>query len=165
MSSNSGGGLGHLAVGFAKALGLKVIAIDARDEGLQLAEECGADILVDARQGKEKVVDNVQKATDGQGADATVNMSDHETAAALAVAVAKRHGIMIQIAQPENVSVPFAELVFRDIKIHGSLVSTYIHTAEREIGLRVTSYRFAGRMPEDAESCFKAWNKSKYQYL
>lgn len=31
----------------------------------------------------------------------------------------------MQIAQPTNVSVPFAELVFRDIRIHGSLTSKF----------------------------------------
>lgn len=34
------------------------------------------------------------------------------------------HGTMIQVAQPPEVSVPFAELVFRDIRIHGSLTSS-----------------------------------------
>lgn len=33
-------------------------------------------------------------------------------------------GLLIQISQPPNVSVPFAELVFRDIRIHGSLLSS-----------------------------------------
>jgi len=42
------GGLGHLGVQFSKALGLQVIAIDARDEGLSLAKECDADIILDA---------------------------------------------------------------------------------------------------------------------
>lgn len=75
-----GGGLGHLGVQFAKALGMKVIAIDARDEGLALARESGADTVVDARLGKEKVAEEVRKVTGGVGADATLNVSDHETA-------------------------------------------------------------------------------------
>lgn len=86
---------------------------------------CGADVTVDARQGKDKVVEAVQKVTGGRGADATLNMSDHETAAAIAAAVTKRHGVMVQIAQPPNVAVPFAELIFRDIRIFGSLTSKY----------------------------------------
>ncbi|KKY16792.1 putative zinc binding [Diplodia seriata] len=77
----AGGGLGHLGVQFAKARGLRVVAVDARDEGLALAREAGADVVVDARGGKEKVVD-----------------------------------------EPDEVAVPFHELVFRDIRIHGSLV-------------------------------------------
>jgi propanol-preferring alcohol dehydrogenase len=52
-----GGGLRHLGVQFAKALGLHVIAIDARDEGLALAKECGADTVIDVRKGKKKVVE------------------------------------------------------------------------------------------------------------
>lgn len=119
----AGGGLGHLGVQFAQALGLKVIAIDARDEGLELAKQCGADIVIDARQGKDRVVNQV-KDLNGGLADATINVSDHETAAATAVAVTKMHKTMVQIAQPANVAVPFAELVFRDIRIHGSLVSS-----------------------------------------
>ena len=87
-----GGGLGHLGIQFAKALGLYVIAIDARGEALSLAKECGADILVDARSGKEKVVEQVNKVTGGQGADAILNLSDHESAAAIGAAVTKMHG-------------------------------------------------------------------------
>jgi len=90
-----GGGLGHLGVQFAKALGLHVIAIDARDEALSLAKECGADTLVDARSGKEKVVEEVKKVTRGQGADATLNVSDHESAAATGAAVTKMHGTLL----------------------------------------------------------------------
>jgi len=120
----AGGGLGHLGVQFAKALGLHVIAIDARDEGIELAHQCGADAVVDARQDKEKVVADVQKVTRNQGADATLVVSDHESASAIGAAVTKMHGVMVQIAQPTNVSVPFAELIFRDIRIHGSLLSS-----------------------------------------
>ncbi|TVY57065.1 alcohol dehydrogenase, partial [Lachnellula cervina] len=112
-----GGGLGHLGVQFAKALGFHVIAIDARSEGLRLAQESGADATIDARKGKEMVVEEVKQITGGQGAEVTLNVSDHETAAALGAAITKMHGLLVQIAQPPNVSVPFAELVFRDIKI------------------------------------------------
>lgn len=119
----AGGGLGHLGIQFAQALGLKVIAIDARDEGLELAKECGADTVVDAREGKNKAAEQVRKVTEGKGAHATLNVSDHETAAAISAAVTRIHGVVVQIAQPPQVSVPFAELVFRDIKLHGSLIS------------------------------------------
>lgn len=73
-------------------MGLQVIAIDARDEGLSLAKECGADTLIDAREGKEKAVEAVKKVTAGNCADATLSLSDHDTAAALAAAVTKMHG-------------------------------------------------------------------------
>lgn len=95
----AGGGLGHLGCQFAIALGLVVVGIDARDEGLELAKDSGADILIDARQKKGKIVEEVMKVTNGMGADATINVSDADGAAALACAVTKMHGTMIQIAQ------------------------------------------------------------------
>lgn len=120
----SGGGLGHLGVQFAKALGLKVIGVDARDEGLELTKHYGADVVVDARKGKEQVVKEVQAVTGGLGADSTVTLSDHKDAAAIACASTKMHGTMVQIAQPDKVTIPFAELIFRDIRIIGSLIAS-----------------------------------------
>jgi D-arabinose 1-dehydrogenase-like Zn-dependent alcohol dehydrogenase len=118
----SGGGLGHLGIQFAKARGLKVVGIDARDEGLELSKKYGADLVVDARKGKEEAVKAVQEVTGGQGADATVTLSDAQTAAALACAVTKMHGTMVQVAQPDEVSIPFPEFIFRDIRVRGSLL-------------------------------------------
>ena len=85
----AGGGLGHLGCQFAKALGLTVVGLDARPEGLALAKDSGADVVIDATQMKEKVVGEVMKVTNGMGADATVNVSDNGQAAALACAVTK----------------------------------------------------------------------------
>ncbi len=44
------GGLGHLAVQYAKAMGLHVAAIDVSDDKLQLAKSLGAELTVNARQ-------------------------------------------------------------------------------------------------------------------
>lgn len=90
----AGGGLGHLGCQFAKALGLMVVGIDAREEGLALARDSGADVVVDAR--KENVVAEVMNVTNGQGADATVNISDNVKAAALACAVTKMQYVLSQ---------------------------------------------------------------------
>ena len=95
----AGGGLGHLGCQFAKAMGLVVIGIDAREEGLALAKESGADVVVDARGEKATVIQQVKDVTNGMGVDATVNLSDAPNAAALACAVTKMHGTVIQIAQ------------------------------------------------------------------
>ena len=56
----SGGGLGHLMIQLAKrAKGLKVVGVDAREEGLALSREAGADLVVDIRNGREAVVEEV----------------------------------------------------------------------------------------------------------
>lgn len=119
----SGGGLGHLGVKFAKAMGLNVVGIDARDEGLELTRLCGADVTIDARTGLEEVVKTVRACTGNEGVEATLNVSDAKEAAALACAVTKMHGTMVQLAQPDGVVIPFHELILRDIRIRGSAVA------------------------------------------
>lgn len=115
---------------FAKKKGLKVVGIDARDDGLAITEAMGADLVVDARKGKDEVVKEVQAATTtpseggGGGVDATVTLADASSAAALGCAVTKMHGTMVQVAQPQNVSIPFQEFVFRDVRVKGSVVAS-----------------------------------------
>ncbi|KAH7048360.1 chaperonin 10-like protein [Macrophomina phaseolina] len=145
----AGGGLGHLGIQFAKAIGLRVVGIDAREEGLRLARETGADAVVDARMEKEEVVSEVQRVTGGKGADASVTLTDARGAAALACAVTRVHGLVVQIAQPDEVAVPFHELIFRDIKIHGSLVCSPDEAREMikmvsENGISVKTNPFQG---------------------
>jgi propanol-preferring alcohol dehydrogenase len=122
----SGGGLGHLGVQFAKALGLNVIGIDARNEGLELTRKGGADVTIDARSGHDKVIEEVHKVTNSEGVLTSLNVSDAAQAMATACTITKMHGTVIQIAQPDNVVIPFRELVFRDIRVRGSLISTWI---------------------------------------
>ncbi|KAK5953498.1 hypothetical protein OHC33_005442 [Knufia fluminis] len=119
----AGGGLGHLGIQMANAQGFKVIAIDARDEALELCRKAGAEHVFDARKGQDEVVKQVKELTGQDGADATINLSEHETAAPLACAVTKMHANMIQVSQPAVVNIPFAELIFRDVRVKGSLVA------------------------------------------
>ncbi|KAG8528849.1 uncharacterized protein KY384_006538 [Bacidia gigantensis] len=120
----AGGGLGHLGVQFAKALGLKVVGIDAKDLALELARECGADVVVDARKGTKEVVEAVKGVTGGEGVEVAINVSGADEAAALSCAMTRVHGTVIQLAQPTEVKIPYPELIFRDIRIKGSLIST-----------------------------------------
>ena len=108
----------------ANAKGLNVVAIDARDEALELCKKAGAKHVFDARQGKEEMVSAIQKLTpDERGVDAAINVSEHATAAGTACAVTKMHGVMVQVAQPDEVCIPFAELIFRDITVKGTLIA------------------------------------------
>ncbi|KAK5631345.1 hypothetical protein RRF57_007059 [Xylaria bambusicola] len=143
----SGGGLGHLGIQFARARGLKIIGIDARDEGLQLSKEYGADAVVDARGGKAEVVKKVQDITSGKGVDSAIVLADHSEA--LAAAITRMHGLVVQVAQPENLSIPFAELIFRDIRFKGTLVASPKESEEMvrciaEHGVKVHTNPFQG---------------------
>ncbi|WP_082709862.1 zinc-dependent alcohol dehydrogenase [Burkholderia sp. TSV86] len=57
------GGIGHLAVQYAKALGLQVVALDIDDDRLRLATQLGADIVVNAQ--TEFPVSRVTRVTGG----------------------------------------------------------------------------------------------------
>ncbi|KAI1432135.1 GroES-like protein [Xylaria sp. CBS 124048] len=118
----SGGGLGHLGIQFARAKGLKVIGVDARDAGLALSREYGADAVVDARRAKADVVAEVRALTGGRGVDCAIVLADH--AEALAAAMTRMHGTVLQVAQPDTLSIPFAELILRDIRFRGSLMAS-----------------------------------------
>ena len=144
----AGGGLGHLGIQMARAEGIKVIAIDARDEALELCKSAGAEHVFDARKGKDEVVRQVKQLT-GEGADATINLSEHETAAPLACAVTKMHANMIQISQPAMVNIPFTEIIFRDVRVKGSLVAGQEQSQEMlnlvgKNGIKVETNRFYG---------------------
>ncbi|KAJ0313297.1 hypothetical protein COL516b_000229 [Colletotrichum fioriniae] len=155
----SGGGLGHLGIQMAKTLGLRVIGIDARDEGLELTRTSGADVVLDARRDKEDVVKEARDAANGgEGADATLNLSDADSAAALACAVTKMHGTVVQIAQPDEVKIPFQELVFRDVRVKGSLlcsreesIGLVEHVAKNGINLKTNVFHGLDRIHELTE--------------
>ncbi|EMC95505.1 hypothetical protein BAUCODRAFT_72967 [Baudoinia panamericana UAMH 10762] len=126
----SGGGLGHLSIHFAKHRGLNVIGIDARDAGLALSLRSGADHVLDARKGKDRIVNQVQSLTKGRGVDATINLSDAGSAASMSCAITRIHGTVWQVAQPRDVAVPYQELVLRDIRLRGSVICSPMDAQE-----------------------------------
>ena len=65
----------------------------------------------------------VQALTEGLGVEAAINTSERETAAPLSCAITRIHGRIVQVAQPDMVCVPFPELIFRDIRIVGTMIS------------------------------------------
>jgi alcohol dehydrogenase, propanol-preferring len=115
----AGGGVGHLTIQFAKARGLRVVGLDARDEGLEISKDLGCDLVLDARGEKDEVVKKVREFAGGWGVDAATTLADEGTP--LACAVTRTHGIVIQAAAVDPVPVPLMDHIFRDIQIRGTL--------------------------------------------
>ena len=164
----AGGGLGHLGIQFAKAKGINVVAIDARDEGLELSKKAGAEHVIDARASKEDVVKKVQDLTDGLGVESVINVSEHESSAALSCAITRMHGLVVQVAQPPEVSVPFVEFIFRDITIKGTLIAGQKISQEMldvagKSGIQVETAKFNGldKVPEMVELAHSGKLKGK----
>jgi propanol-preferring alcohol dehydrogenase len=74
----AGGGLGSLAQQYAKAMGLKTIAIDAGEEKEKMCKQLGSYAFVDFGKSKD-VVKDVQAATeDGLGPHAVILLAVNE---------------------------------------------------------------------------------------
>lgn len=116
------GGLGHMAVQYAKAMGRHVVAVDVAEDKLALARELGADATVDAR--AEDAVDQVRQITDG-GAKGVLVTAVSRAAFAQALAMVRRHGTMSLVGLPPgDFPVPIFDVVLNAITVRGSIVGT-----------------------------------------
>ena len=121
------GGLGHLALQYAKIFGAHVVAVDVVDDKLQLARELGADYTVNAR-----TQDPVQAIKALGGADVAIGVAVAPKAFEQAYGSLRRGGRLIFVALPaENyVQLPIFETVLNGIQIIGSIVGTRVDLAE-----------------------------------
>jgi propanol-preferring alcohol dehydrogenase len=117
------GGLGHLAVQYARLVGAEVIAVDISDEKLELAKELGADHVINA-----KKVDPVQAIADLGGADVAVALAVTPTAFEQAFASLRRGGRLVCVALPPEtqgmMTLPIFDTVIKGISVIGSIVGT-----------------------------------------
>lgn len=121
------GGLGHLAVQYAKIAGATVAAIDVSDEKLRLATELGADIVIDAR--KDDVGGVLQQHG---GAHAAIVLAVNEAAFAAVNSGLRRGGKLVMVALPAHgtIQVPIFDTVLRGTSVIGSIVGTRQDLAE-----------------------------------
>jgi len=119
----AGGGLGHLAIQYAKFMGLRVIAIDTGPDKKKLCQELGADRWVDFVE-SENLVEDIKKVTDGMGAHSAVVTTASETGYQQAIEYLRPGGTLMAVGLPGkarlDVSIFFS--VFKSITIHGSYV-------------------------------------------
>ncbi|MGY4742248.1 zinc-dependent alcohol dehydrogenase [Streptomyces sp. ATMOS53] len=116
------GGLGHLAVQYARLVGGLVTAVDLEPEKLGLAHRLGADVLVNAR-----THDPVEEIRKTGGADVAVVLAAAPKAFEQAYRSLNRGGRLVMVALPADdaaVSVPIFETVLGGISVIGSIVGT-----------------------------------------
>ncbi|MBR0973565.1 MULTISPECIES: alcohol dehydrogenase AdhP [Bradyrhizobium] len=116
------GGLGHVAVQYAKAMGLKVAAVDIAEDKLVLARESGADLAVNALAGD--AVDKVLAATGG-GAHGVLVTAVSTAAFAQALKMVRRKGTVSLVGLPPGeFPTPIFDVVLKRITVRGSIVGT-----------------------------------------
>ena len=115
------GGLGHLALQYARIAGASVVAVDLVDEKLELARELGAEHTVNAASR-----DPVEAIKELGGADAAVVLAATPKAFEQAFASLRRGGTMSLVALPADnaMKLPIFETVLNGITVRGSIVGT-----------------------------------------
>jgi propanol-preferring alcohol dehydrogenase len=115
------GGLGHLALQYAKIFGATVAAIDITDEKLALAGDLGADIVIDARH-----EDPAAVLRSHGGADVAIGLAVDPKSFATAYAGLRRGGRLVLVALPAEgtLSIPVFDTVLSGTSVIGSIVGT-----------------------------------------
>jgi alcohol dehydrogenase, propanol-preferring len=115
------GGLGHLAVQYAKISGGTVAAIEVTDEKLQLAKDLGADFVIDAR-----TEDPAAVLQAHGGADVAIGLAVDDKSFAAAYSGLRRGGRLVLVALPAagTLSIPVFDTVLNGISVIGSIVGT-----------------------------------------
>ncbi|HEY9212053.1 MAG TPA: alcohol dehydrogenase AdhP [Ancylobacter sp.] len=116
------GGLGHVAIQYAKAMGLHVVALDISPEKLALARATGADIAIDAR--SPDAVADVLKVTGG-GAHGVLVTAVSPPAFGQALRLVRRKGTVSLVGLPPgDFPTPIFDVVLKRITVRGSIVGT-----------------------------------------
>ena len=123
------GGLGHLAVQYARLVGAVVIAVDVDDEKLDMARELGADHVVNAR-----TADPVAAVEALGGADVAIVLAVFPTVFEQAMASLRRGGRLVCVGLPPEsegpMALPIFPTVLKGISVIGSIVGTRQDLAE-----------------------------------
>ncbi|MFD6426965.1 zinc-dependent alcohol dehydrogenase, partial [Streptomyces sp. NPDC060198] len=121
------GGLGHLALQYARIFGAETIAVDVIDEKLALARDLGADHVIDAR--TQDVAEEVQRLG---GADAAISLAVSNESFSAAYGSLRRGGTLVLVALPAEgtLALPVFDTVLNGITVVGSIVGTREDLAE-----------------------------------
>ena len=122
------GGLGHLAVQYGKAMGLKVCAVDVDEGKLAHATQLGAELAFDIR--TDGAIDSIVSATGG-GAHGVLITAPSLSAFQQGIAMTRKRGTCVLVGLPAGeFPVPLFDIVAKCITIRGSFVGTRQDMAE-----------------------------------
>lgn len=115
------GGLGHIAVQYAVAMGMRVAAVDVAEDKLALAREHGAEVTVNALEGDPAA--EIREKTGG--AHGVLVTAVHPDAFRQAIDMARRGGtIVFNGLPPGEFPAPIFDIVLNGLTIRGSIVGT-----------------------------------------
>ena len=156
------GGLGHVAVQYAKAMGMHVAAIDVADDKLELAKRLGADLVVNAKETNPG--EYLKKETGGMHGALITAVSP--IAFKQGLETLRRKGTMaLNGLPPGNFDLSIFNTVLNRITIRGSIVGTrkdlqeaIEFAAEGKVKANVTSAKL-----EDINDVFDKMKKGQIE--
>lgn len=154
------GGLGHLALQYAKIAGATVVAVDVTEDKLSLAKELGADYVVNAA--TQSSDEEIKKLG---GADAAIATAVSPKAFEQAYRSLRRGGTLVFVGLPADnyVQLPIFETVLNGTKIVGSIVGTRVDLAEtfQLHAAGKTKVIYETRKLEQVNECFEEVQKAR----
>ncbi|KAK5269546.1 hypothetical protein LTR99_006980 [Exophiala xenobiotica] len=155
-----GGGLGHLGLQFATKMGLKTTGVDVAPRALELARSLGtgADIVdasalsaetVRQKMGKEDA-DEGREHYSEMGLDAVLILPESQKSFDYGVDLVRNGGLVVVVSFPaQGFQVSAADLVFRRIRVEGSLIGSnramrdmFAFCVEHGVRAKVKTYPF-----------------------
>ncbi|GAA5977942.1 hypothetical protein JCM10908_004171 [Rhodotorula pacifica] len=124
--SGAGGGLGHLAVQYAVAIGLRVVGIDTGSDKEKLLSTYGAEGFIDFKKfsSEGELIKEVQRVCGGQGPHAAVIAAAGGAAYNDALAYIRPHGTLVAVGLPPDTFIKANVFwtVLKNLRIVGSYV-------------------------------------------
>lgn len=122
------GGLGHMAVQYAKAMGMNVAAVDIADDKLALARKLGATLTVNALEEDPAAV--IKRETGG-GAQGVLVTAVSRAAFSQAIGMVGRGGtVALNGLPPGDFPLDIFGMVLNGITVRGSIVGTRLDLQE-----------------------------------
>jgi propanol-preferring alcohol dehydrogenase len=120
------GGLGHMAVQYARAMGMHVAAVDIGEKKLALARSLGAEIALDARNDPATELQRLIGGAHGVLVTAVSNEAFRQS-----IGMLRPHGTCALVGLPPgDFATPIFEVVLKRLTIRGSIVGTRMDLQE-----------------------------------
>ncbi|KAK6874171.1 Alcohol dehydrogenase 2 [Candida tropicalis] len=128
--SGAAGGLGSLGIQYAKAMGYRVLAIDAGDERGEFVKSLGAETYIDFTKVAD-ITEAIKEATNG-GPHGVLNVSTSEKAINQSLDYVRTLGTVVLVGLPAGakLNTPIFDAVAKSVQIKASYVGNRKDTAE-----------------------------------
>lgn len=120
------GGLGHLAIQYAKAMGYEVIALDAFDDAKKkMSKQLGADFIINLDGEKESIVDKFKAIKPRKPIEASIVFAPTLEAVSDAIEYVSPGATVVTVALPSgHFAINAVQFILKELRLQGTIVGT-----------------------------------------